>query len=212
MMEPLILYDLRARLACVPVPKCAMTSVLAAWEAFWRLPPEHLHLRPWPWVMLSRQDLFNAPYLHRFAVWRDPRDRLLSLWTDKLCEPPYWKADALRIDNPQLAPLIGSSFEEFVRTVCEEIVLGQDATDRHIQPQSWFVMHEGRLIVDQLLRFDDLEAQWQPLRQRGMPYLLWHNASVHEPWPNYYTDELDAMVRCTYAEDFALGDLAGGLP
>ena len=124
--------------------------------------------------------------------WRNPLDREVSLWAHSQSETPR-KKDG----TPEL------SFAEFV------IDYQPAAPPFYSASQAWSF---GRLPrIDHVIRFDRLLADvlgFPPIRSaiagghylRPMPRL---NASQHKPWREYYTPELERIVRERFKQDFS---------
>ena len=82
--------------------------------------------------------------------------------------------------------------------------MGEPDIDRHLQLQWWFISLAGISIVDEVYRLDDLPIAWPTLRQvYGFGPLPFANRTAsRRPWEEYYTPELEELVRQAYREDF----------
>lgn len=201
--EPLILVDEQRRQAFVSIAKVASTSMLVAWQTLLGLDPEPVHARRWP-KTASRAWLAEHPEYFRWAVVRDPRDRLASLWSDKIRSPSIRDRVGL-MRNPELATAFGLSFRCFLCYLDEYIVVGADHTDRHLQSQAWHVTWEGGLVVDRLIRLEELPTAWPDMQQRfGFPELPRRNASRRQADRETLDLAGERIVRRVYAEDFHL--------
>jgi len=139
---------------------------------------------------LSQAD-FDA-YL-KFAIVRHPYDRALS-------EYRYRVAARRKRGDPPV------SFDEFMRWMPED-----DRLDlaRHLAPQSRYVLDgAGHLLVDHLLRLENLEAEIAPLFLRifGKPIALPHrnaSAAADGPGRDDLRPDQKRLLQDRYAEDFA---------
>ena len=93
-------------------------------------------MRPYPTG--HRRDYYS------FAFVREPFERLVSCWRDKVVGRGAWALDELR----------GLGFDAFVQAL---ETLDLETTDRHVRPQSTLVPTER---IDFLGRFEDLVADW----------------------------------------------------
>jgi len=188
--------------ACVLIPKCAATSIGRAWERHLGIDPApNVHGRGWP-ARLDRDELADAAgRLFRWAVVRDPRPRLVSVWAEKLQRR---LPEGLPGLSDWLRPMLGRPFAELCRYVCaRDPHMG--AVDKHVRSMRWFLEHDGKLLVDAWYRLEDLPIVWPTLQARfGLPGLGRENASEHLPWPKYYTAELERMVMRAYAWDTSM--------
>lgn len=144
------------------------------------------------------------PTFIHFAAVRNPFDRLVSFWADK-------------IDGAGMTPGLGAlgftegmSFEETASLACG---LSDGETDPHIRSQSYLLANEkGRLGIDYLLRFESLSDDWEALstivrRKSGavMVPLPKRRTSKHAQYQSYYEDSaIRALVADRYRMDFDL--------
>jgi len=133
-----------------------------------------------------------------FTVVRHPMARLVSCWADYVQNP---RVAEVR-HNPEFRPLEDMPFPEFtqyVRTAREP--------NLHYAPQ-WPQLHvDGKLIVDRIIKLEEIEQRWPELQQEfGLPDLPTdedgRRPSKHEPWPTYYTDGLRRRAVRYYRSDF----------
>lgn len=112
----------------------------------------------------------------RFAVVRNPYDRIVSAWEFCRAAP----AERLR------AVTAGTTFDEFVRLPDDGIFLTPQA--------AWLDAP-----MDMIGRFERLEADFAQISDTPLPHL---RASERRPWAEYYDAETRAHVAHRYREDF----------
>jgi len=151
--------------------------------------------RPWHQPITFarlRDDLF------RFSIVRHPAARLVSCWSDWCCEP-YPPKDNLE-RNHDLARLGGCSFAAFLDYAFS---LPWERHNPHFGPQ-WPRLHvAGRLVVDEIVKLENIERQWPSIQNRtGLGALPHIRSSEHEDWPMYFTTSQLRDVREMFAMDF----------
>lgn len=136
-----------------------------------------------------------AVELFRFTVVRNPFARLVSCWAHFASGA---QAGKLR-SNFEFAPLAGMSFREFAVYVCRR----QWATNMHYAPQWHQLHHDGRRLVDSIIKLEEIDREWPALMEQwGLPALSVRRASQHDPWESYYTRGLKRSVARKYRADF----------
>ena len=123
-----------------------------------------------------------------FAMSRNPYDRVVSLFHDF--------TEARQIIRAR-------NFAAFVRKHLEE----KWQHDVHFKPQSFFLYHEDRRVVDRVYAFEDgLESALADVGQRlgFVPAQVGKSRqSTRGPWQDYYRDpHLLQVINTLYAEDF----------
>lgn len=147
-----------------------------------------------------------------FAFVRDPWDRLVSCYRDKI----EWGAvmEGGRRNDPQKRRLyLGSgfrkdmSFEEFVRKVVET---PDRRSNRHFRSQHTFLTdRDGSLIPDYVGKFERLSEDFSYAMKRigasavELPHVRNSRGARHR---EYYTKELAELVSRRYARDIELFD------
>jgi hypothetical protein len=152
-----------------------------------------VHARNYGWKLMTVPQAAESS-LFRFAFVRNPWDRLVSVWANKV-HALAGKQEHTNRFPPEVRP--DWSFDRFARWVVE-----QEVPEAHCRPQSRHVVYEGRLIVDFLGRFERLTEDWEVVRARfGLAPLPSRNRSDHRPFRELYTPDLVKVVGDYYAED-----------
>ena len=145
-----------------------------------------------------------------FAFVRDPWDRLVSCYRDKI----EWGAimeDGRRNDPKTRGLYLGPgfekqmSFEEFARKVA---AIPDRKANRHFRSQHAFLCNrKGELIPDFIGRFERLSEDFAELMERigaskaALPHVRKSKASDHR---TYYSQELAQLIGRRYARDAEL--------
>lgn len=139
-------------------------------------------------------------YLH-FAVVRNPFDRFVSFWADKIM------GDGMNDGLRGLGFDRGMSFSDAARLAAS---LPDEETDPHIRSQSFLLLDEdGRLRPDLVLRFERLGHDWETLRsiverRSGVQLVALprRRVSEHQSSDGYYDDTTRRLIRERFATDF----------
>ncbi len=138
----------------------------------------------------------------KFAFVRNPYDRLVSCYKNKILESKTDEAINIRNNLPR-----GISFEEFVVRVSK---IPDIRADQHIKSQSFFIEDKktGKLLVDFLGRFESLEKDYKKICKRiGMKpkELPKKNRSKNrEDYKRYYNKKTKKLVEKRYKKDLEL--------
>jgi hypothetical protein len=188
------------KLAFVPTPKVANRSMKIAIASHVGMPWRgDIHQAPWhttPLALLRDNDYY------RFGFVRNPLDRLLSCYAQKIV---YHQRE---LGMPSLLWRYGSrfdrdmSFAEFVHAVA---AIPDRLSDIHFRSQHTFFYHRGQLMVDFVGHFETLQSDWNHLRERfGLPALPHHNRSRHAACQQAYSPALATIAAQRYARDIEL--------
>jgi hypothetical protein len=194
----------------VHVQRTAGTSLKAALSA--ACPDAREILGTHDWAATARAHL-GARYeaLYRFAFVRNPWDRLVSCY--ELIREQGGGSGALERSAEdgginrlwRYALARSGSFREFILR-CDGVIDDVDGRKSFAFAQCDYVCDaEGRLIVDDVYRFEDLPAAadhlFETLQIRAaLPRL---NPSRHRPYREYYDAETRAVVARRFARDIA---------
>jgi len=126
----------------------------------------------------DEQKLGEWDTYYKFACVRNPWDRLVSLYFS-----PHLGRDAYDED-------------EFIRLV----------NDTKKGTQSAYVLEEGRLATDYLIRFESLKQDFDAVSRKlgieaELPYV---NQSKHKPYQEYYNNKTKDLVYKLYQRDIEL--------
>jgi len=206
-MQLLVIPDHRQQWAYLPLPKCGCSSVKRAIERHFGLEPiEQIHARGWedaPPLSEGSQFMRTTTYF-RWTVVRHPLSRLISTWAEKCYAFP---ADQAHLLGPDLRAVYGKSFTEFVAHVLT-LDVNSEATDSHIRTQASFLVENGELLVDKMLRLESIGTEWPKMQALyGLPDLPWENTSpteLREQALVELTDEMRAMLVDHYKASYEL--------
>jgi chondroitin 4-sulfotransferase 11 len=183
----------------VPTPKVANRSMKAAMAQTLNPGFQGDPHQGWQYVPVA---LMRDNDYFRFGFVRNPLDRLLSCYSQKIVH--Y----ARRMNMPLEFWRYGSrfhkdmSFEEFVTVIAD---IPDRLADIHIRSQHTFFYHKGQLMVDFVGRFENLEADWNTLRERfGFPALPHYNRSSHADFRDMYTPSIAQLAASRYQRDIEL--------
>jgi hypothetical protein len=176
------------RLAFLHVPKCGGTTVKQAIAKAVGLElKEFKRFRPrWSKEKILRE---GSGFL-KFAVVRNPYDRLVS----------YWEYNVRGVGCHEFPKQIG--FREMVGVICNDIA-EQRHVDIHYRPISQILTDDrGELIPDIILQLETLEQEWTYLRRTvekfcrlTLPsHLDRAKRSDRKPYQQYYDDYFGALV------------------
>ncbi|MEM7144307.1 MAG: sulfotransferase family 2 domain-containing protein [Verrucomicrobiota bacterium] len=149
------------KLAFVGIPKNAGTSIRVAFgiaQGFVTPNDEVKQAFKMPWPSVSTKSDINLlrkqGYL-RFCVARNPWARLVSCWNNKRFNAK-WIAN-----NNANSFCHGMEFLPFARSAHET---PDDLIDHHLRSQTTYIFDGDTLLVDRILRFENLNQDWQALR------------------------------------------------
>ena len=194
------------RLAYVAVPKAANTAVKAALlssyvkKQRWGNP----HSPSMPYVEATKEELASSyDEFLTFTVVRNPFDRFVSFWADKVAGNGWYASLGRQGFRP------GMGFEDAAVVAAG---LPDATTDPHLRSQrARLTFDDGSPIPQVVLRFEDLIDGWEGLRriaaQRAKPSLAAievRRPSVHMSPAHYYTPASEQAVLDRYGADFEL--------
>lgn len=157
------------------------------------------------------EEVFNSPKFFRFSVVRNPYARILSCYLDRIVpanSAPY----------RQLVIAMGRSageavsFEEFVRTICQQKPFEQNNHWRLQVSEICMAATKCDFIGKQETFAQDMAQIWRKVAGgRPMPDFAKENlapsiTSAEKRLDEYYTPELVDLVRKAYREDFETFD------
>lgn len=164
--------------------KCAGTSIIHSFDIRPEMPDWHTYNNG-----VLEPDWASRPPYFVFSSVRNPFDRLVSSW--KYLESTRHRALEEVLAAP---PADGHDYRHFTRPQAD--ILCEPAT--------------GRLVVDDLVRFETLQADYDRICARiGKPFLQLPRVNVTErdrAWRPYFTTEARRLAETMFARDLALFD------
>ena len=161
--------------------------------------------------MKRRLGFLEYPDYRRFALVRNPWDRILSCYLNKIkkdenFENGKFKNGVMRKFDRFNAFYAGMPFDEFVRAVGK---IPDEIADGHFASQHRRLVLDGELVIDHLARFENF---WE--ETSGFLTTVGLDVNVHVPHLNkserskrytaYYDDETIRVVEERYEEDIRL--------
>jgi hypothetical protein len=198
-----MILNISDRYKCIfiHVPRVAGTSIKETLQL-----PGRGHL-PWQYYYLVYPDQWDS-YV-KFAVVRNPWDRVVSAYSYAKMDKSYWHDNLKRITpHPDYDLLSQKTFGE-----CCEILRDNRALLKHEswQPQHIWIAKKNdgshSLMIDLLLRHDNLQADFTILCEKlGLNNISLRqvNPSKREKYRSYYSDETKKIVEDAYAPDIEL--------
>ena len=128
----------------------------------------------------------------KFAFVRNPWDRLVSCWKDKVVG-----GNLFRFDNQEILRM--QNFEQFVGFVESQDL---NTADRHLRLQSALIDHENLDFLGRMENFEqDLGVVLERLGINGGRIGRRNASNDRRPYQRYYTAELAKRVGRIYAPD-----------
>jgi len=182
-------------LVYLSTPKAACTSIKAALQRRWREDTGMQNERP---PVIQRQLAIEMTNMFRFSFVRNPWDRLVALWANKIENQRAQRAESS--DFTGLATSL--SFAQFVRRC---LAGPPHCGNQHVVPYSTILYWQGQCVADFVGRFERLQEDWAKLDARfrlgPLPAL---NASRRRPYREMYDSHLRDLVGRFYARDIEL--------
>ena len=215
----------RHRLIYLSVPKCASTTIKSALSALELgvLPPtDRVHVRRYSGLHSPTQvglstfhRLANSTTTLRFAFVRNPYARLVSAWADKFQDKPLVPGDSFvdlylchRAAIDSALPEGADQTLSFAQFVMFAVASSDRRINAHWQAQDDLLNMPG-IALDFVGKVEAFEVDFtRVLDHVGANHCIrqairvYHNASLHRPWPDYFTDDLSARVHRAYERDF----------
>jgi chondroitin 4-sulfotransferase 11 len=159
----------------------------------------------WPWYYYAENHAQLWQQYTSFAVVRNPWDRAVSAYRFFQMKTSYWHTAATRppIDYEVLHE---KSFEECLEMVeCQRERLKAMAWHNQTAWLAGPKAPDGRVMVNQVLRFENLDQDFAELCQTldlpPQPLLKMNRSKRSRDYQRYYNDETRARVERVYAAD-----------
>ena len=161
----------------------------------------HLHYSA---VQYRAADPENFAAYYKFAFLRHPLDRLVSAFAYYTNSSRH--ASHIAFAQRHFADL--PDFPSFLKALADPWFRARLFTATHFRPQVEFVAdHRGAILVDELYRFDEMEAGVAALSYRfsDAGTLVKRNASQRQAdWREYYDAAGKRLAERIYAADFEI--------
>lgn len=152
---PYLPYNYRHKLIFIHVPKCGGTSILADLNKGARVPRYHAD-----WRAYRQADPTAFEGFYKFAVVREPADRLLSAYR-------YLQAGGNGVDDRWISKLINERYDSFERFALE--YLDHDTVHEHLllRPQYLF-LYDGSADckIDRIIKYENFTEEVPQVFQR----------------------------------------------
>ena len=145
----------------------------------------------------------------KFAFVRNPFDRLISCYEDKVKKPAQHNGKYF-FDTGYNNKIINGlfrdkfspemTFPEFIRQISK---IPDWLSDGHFRSQHSMLYKNGKLNVDYVGKFETLTDDWKPIAEKfNFPDLSMKNASTRRDYSDYYTsNEIIEQVMTRYHDD-----------
>jgi len=207
----------RFRFIFFPVPKAASTSVKRLIAGMEGLPSEVDPHHRVDFDLVWGKDLHKYPGYRTFTVVRNPWDRLVSCFKDKILSEYDVRFgtrpgihDGLDRYNHVLRRRIfyeEMPFSDFVRAIGK---IPDSLSDEHFRSQyRMFATPRGSLLVERIIKFENLHAELTSLLHElgADAFNVDHlNKSLKLDYRDFYTPELAEAVGRIYEKDVKLLD------
>lgn len=160
-------------------------------------------------ILVSKRDLSDFKEYWKFALVRNPWDRLVSCYTQKLVSRQETESGKTRKFRPNLSRLgfhPDMSFDEFVSVVCDT---PDNIADSHFKSQYLYIADTRKhLLVDYIGRFEKIDEEFEFIFKKlgiGSDYQLPHLLkSKRGDYREYYTPKSEKMVAKRYQTDIEM--------
>ena len=168
----------------IPLSKVANTSILTEIATSTGNPSLHdmrgKMLVELGWDRISYEELYESD-LFKFAFVRNPWDRIVSCYNDKIFR---WKSNCS--ESPHFKVPTEWSFEQFVEWALSLDRDDEYYNDPHFVPQHIALYRNGGIVVDFIGRFERLSQDWRSVSLRfGLGRLPFKNVRPRSHYSTY---------------------------
>ncbi|WP_428029105.1 sulfotransferase family 2 domain-containing protein [Ancylobacter sp.] len=185
----------------VHIQKTGGTSITSLFGESRTLPEKHFSAR-------ELRERYGCAYwdsYFKFAVVRNPWDRLISWWAMIDARRPAWQSGVPQGSFHAHVLDRARTFDEFLVN-CSGEISDRDGSKSIFRNQiDYLVGEDGKLMVDLVCRFERLRDDFEEVKNRtgitgALPTV---NVSRHANYRTYYTPETRELVAREYARDIA---------
>lgn len=175
--------------------KVACTSIKIAIFGFNQIKDDnsvHCILRSHRKDEINKKDYKNY---YIFTYVRNPFERLVSLYKNKVCEEKQYFDDYL---FGFMSPDKG--FEVFVKKI---MLIPDFLADRHFRSQYSLIYKNGKCMVDFVGKIENIDESYKKLEKRfNLDSLPHYNSTKKTDWMDFYSVDLAKKVYKRYKKDF----------
>lgn len=172
------------------IPKVASTSL-----------QNILYMKGFKRIDLNQGEGYKERNCFKFALVRNPYDKLVSCYENKI-KKPY---DLWVVATNYKKIYEDMPFKEFVKAISS---IPDNEADRHFKSQCFFLMSkQGKLIPDFIGKFENLEEDYKKICKKigikNPPKLPHKRKSIRKKtYKDYYDEETKKLIYERYKKDF----------
>lgn len=157
---------------------------------------------------INQETVFQLNNYLRVVIIRNPFDRLVSGWRNKIKNLKL-RPNQKRRYGGFTKPL---TFEEFIKTIYKQ---DEVKIDSHFAPQYRFISYKNQIFSDEILRFENLNNEWRKLQEKlkrdknirlkNLPLTNKSNES-NKSYRTFYNDQTRKLVEEKFKKDLEFFD------
>lgn len=192
-----MIVDHNHRYICISVPKTGSISLQATLGYIHDVPEPDLYHQGIASVLKNHP---NCADYFKFAMVRNPWDRLVSLYFDFTKKRIYQYSALVRHDKPLLSEFV--NFED----LCLRITESPWKDNVFFKSQTKQLSMDGKMVMDFVGRFENLQSDFRTICEKigiAPPPLERMNTGVYEKasYRQYYSDAAREAVAALYHDD-----------